>query len=149
MKRPMIMITLILVILFASFIYFLRGAALAILGGVASKVGVQAGGGLTVLAGVLMVGSAVCAWLFVDAVWNFKPWARAYGFVAADLALMSVMFNLAQGATFNTELVSIIVAVCITSYSIMHGMQLRAIRRNYRPVTAYGHSSLVVSDRLA
>ncbi len=140
MKRPLFMVTLILVILFASFVYFLRGLALAILGGVASKIGAQAGGGLTILAGVLMVGSAVCAWAFVNAVWSFKPLARAYGFVAADLALMSVMFNFAQGATLNTEIVSIIAAVCITSYSVMHGMQLRVLRRNYRPVASYGHS---------
>lgn len=140
MKRPMIMVTLILVILFASFIYCLRGLALVLLGGVASKIGAQAGGVITIAAGVLMVVSAVCAWAFVNAVWNFKPWARAYGFIAADLALMSVMFNFTQGASLNTEIVSIIVAVCITSYSIMHGMQLRVIRRNYRPVATYAHS---------
>ena len=140
MKRPMIMVTLILTILFASVIYFLRGVALALLGGVASKVGTQTGGGLTILAGVLMVGSAVCAWAFVNAVWNFKPWARAYGFVAASFALMSVMFNFVQGATLITEVATIITTACITSYSLMYGMQLRVIRRNYSPVASYGHS---------
>ncbi len=140
MKRPMIMITLLLVILFASFVYFFRGLALALLGGIASKVGAQAGGNLTILAGMLMAISAVCAWAFVNAVWNFKPWARAYGFFAASFALVSVMFNLAQGATFIMEVTSIIMAVCITSYSLMYGVQLRAIRRNYSPVASYGHS---------
>lgn len=140
MKRPMIMVTLILVILFASFIHFLRGLALVLLGGVAFKIGTQAGGGLTILAGVLMVVSAVCAWAFVNAVWNFKPWARAYGFAAANFALMSVIFNLTQGASLSTEIVSIIVAACITSSSIMHGMQLRAIRHNHQPVAIYAHS---------
>jgi hypothetical protein len=140
MKRSMIMVTSISVILFASVIYFLRGLALALLGGVTIKIGAQAGGGLTSLAGVLMVASAVCAWVFVKVVWNFKPRTRAFGFVAADLTLMSVMFNFAQGATLNTEIVSIIVAVCIMSYSVVYGTHLRVIRRHYQPVASYEHS---------
>ncbi len=139
MKRSLTMVTLILVILFASLAYFLRGLALAVLGGVAIRIGSQAGGGLTILSGMLMVGSAVCAWIFVNTVWNFKPWARAYGFIAVDLALMSVMLNFAQGATLNTEIVSMLVAACITSYSIMHGLQLHASHHRYHPVASYGH----------
>jgi hypothetical protein len=140
MKRPMIMVTLSLVISFVSVIYFLRGLVLALLGGVAIKIGAQAGGDLTILAGVLMVGSAVCAWAFVNAVWNFKPWARACGLVAVNFALLSVMFNYMQGAPLNGEIPTAIVAMCITSYSVMHGMQLRTVRRNYSPVASYGHS---------
>ncbi len=140
MKRPLFMVTLILVILFASFMYLLRGLALAALGGVASKIGEQAGGDLTVIAGVMMVISAVCAWAFADAVWNFKPLARAYGLIAANLALLSVLLNFQQGGTLNTELITIIAAVCITAYSIMHGMQLRTIRHYYRAVATYGQS---------
>ena len=50
------------------------------------------------------------------------------------------MFNFVQGATLITEVATIITTACITSYSLMYGMQLRVIRRNYSPVAFYGHS---------
>lgn len=139
MNQPIGIAIIAIVASIIGVINLLRGLALAILGGVASKVGTQAGGSVTIVAGVILLASALCTWAFVDAVWNSKPRARTFGLAAEDLALLGAGLNIMQGDSANIEIVSIIAAFVIVAYLMMPNVW-RVFRHNHPAVATYEQS---------
>ena len=122
MNRPIDMVVLA-VALMMSVINLLKGLALAILGGIATTIGTQAGGDMTITAGLILAASALCTWVFANAIWNSKPGGRIFGLVAEGFALLGAALNIMQGSKANQEIVGIVVAFMIMAYLMTLSMR--------------------------
>ena len=139
MNRPIGLAVLAIVALMMSAISLLRGLALAILGGVASKIGTQAGGSVTIVAGIVLIATALCTWAFANAVWNSKRWGRTFGLAAEALALLGAALNIMQGGSVNNEIAAIGVAFVIIAYLMMSHVR-RAFSRNHLAIATGGQA---------
>lgn len=139
MNRPTGIAVLAIVALMMSVISLLRGLALAILGGVASKIGTQAGGSVTIVAGLILIASALCTWAFARAAWDFKPRGLAFGLAAEGLVLLGAALNIMQGGSAKNEIVGIIVAFVVVAYLMMPNVR-RAFSRNHPAVAEFRHA---------
>ncbi len=117
----------------------IRGLALAVLGSVAVKVGSQAGGDVTIIAGVILTIAGILTWVFADALWNSKPNKRVLGLAAADLVLIAAVLNLTQGSSVRVEIGWITAALVIVVYLTMFHVR-KIFHRDHSTVVAYGRA---------